>query len=395
MTRSSEPVAEGDGAVDPADLYEQIVRGEPVTILDVRGREEFEEWHVDGRSVEATNIPGTAFEDGIDEDVLASIPDGEPLVVVCAKGISSATIADDLRDHGIDARNLADGMEGWARVYVRLEIESYGGPGTLFQYQRPSSGCLSYLLVDGDEATVVDPLRAFVDRYRDDAADLGADLRYAFDTHIHADHFSGVRELAAEGVAGVLPGPSIERGVTYGDEVRTAADGDTFGVGDATIEAIHTPGHTSGMTSYLVGEDVLLTGDGLFTESVARPDLEEGAEGATEAARLLYETLQDRILTLDDDVVVAPAHYSDSAEPAPDGTYTVSLGQVREEMSILALDEDAFVDRILEDMPPRPANFESIIAANLGRESIDDEAAFQLELGPNNCATSTDSLTGD
>lgn len=381
--------------MDPETLYDRVERGDTVTILDVRGPDEFEEWRIDGPSVAVTNVPGTEFEGGLDEGLLADIPRGDPLVVVCAKGISSDAVAEQLRAAGRDAVNLDDGMEGWARVYRRLEVERYDRAGTFYQYQRPSSGCLSYLLVDGDEAAVVDPLRAFTDRYRADAQELGADLVYAFDTHIHADHFSGVRHLAAEGVTAVLPDRAIDRGVDYEDEVVPATDGDEFDVGDAAIEAMHTPGHTSGMTAYLVAGQALLTGDGLFTESVARPDLEEGDEGAARAARLLYESLHERILPLGDDVLVAPGHASDSAETAADGTYTRPLGELRDRMPLLSADEDAFVEEILSDMPPRPGNYRSIIAANLGAELIADEQAFQLELGPNNCATSTDALTSD
>ncbi|MFT4950240.1 MAG: glyoxylase-like metal-dependent hydrolase (beta-lactamase superfamily II), partial [Natronomonas sp.] len=208
-------------------------------------------------------------------------------------------------------------------------------------------------------------------------------------------HVSGVRDLGAAGVEGVIPAAAVDRGVTYADELTAAADGDGFGVGTATIEAVHTPGHTTGMTAYLVGGSLLATGDGLFVESVARPDLEEGDEGAPDAARLLYETLQERVLPLPEDTLIGGAHYSDAAEPAADGTYTAPLGELVVAMDTLTADEAAFVDTVLADMPPRPANYERIIATNLGQESVDDEEAFSLELGPNNCAASQGSLAGD
>jgi glyoxylase-like metal-dependent hydrolase (beta-lactamase superfamily II) len=149
------------------------------------------------------------------------------------------------------------------------------------------------------------------------------------------------------------------------------------------------------MTSYLLDESLLATGDGLFIESVARPDLEEGDEGAPDAARMLYESLQERVLPLPDDTLVGGAHFSDAAEPAEDGTYTAPIGDLLEEMDALSMDEDDFVEVILADMPPRPANYEQIIATNLGQNAVDDEEAFTLELGPNNCAASQESLAGD
>ncbi|RXK46619.1 MBL fold metallo-hydrolase [Halorientalis pallida] len=382
--------------IEPDELKRRIDDGESVTILDARMESDFDEWHVDGDTVEVANVPYFHFlDEGVDDDLLERVPEGDPLVVLCAKGGASEYVAGRLAEAGRDVVHLEEGMNGWARIYEREPVTRYDGPGDLYQYQRPSSGCLGYLLVTDGEAAVVDPLRAFTDRYLDDAAALDAELTYAFDTHIHADHISGVRALDDRGVTGVIPEAARQRGVTYIDDLETAADGDVYEVGAATVETIHTPGHTSGMTSYLLGESLLATGDGLFVESVARPDLEEGDEGAPDAARQLYETLQTAVLPLDDDVLVGGAHFSDAAEPAGDGTYTAPVGQLEAEMDALTMDEAEFVDLILSDMPPRPANYEDIIATNLGQRTADDEKAFELELGPNNCAASQDALTGD
>ncbi|WP_246970381.1 MBL fold metallo-hydrolase [Natribaculum luteum] len=383
--------------VDPETLKSRIDAGEDVTLLDVRMESDYEEWHIEGETVESINVPYFEFlEDEIDDDVLAQIPDDREIVVLCAKGGSSEYVAATLKERGYDAVHLEDGMNGWAAIYEAVEVADYDGPGTLVQYQRPSSGCLGYFVYDGDEAAVIDPLRAFTDRYLEDADDLGVDLTYAIDTHIHADHLSGVRALDDEDVEGVIPEASVDRGVTYADDVTLAEDGDEFQVGDVTIETVYTPGHTSGMTSYLIGDSLLATGDGLFVESVARPDLEEGDDGAPDAARQLYESLQERVLTLPDDTLIGGAHFSDAAEPADDGTYTAPIGQLEDEMDALTMDEDDFVELILSDMPPRPANYETIIPTNLGQNVVDDDdEAFSLELGPNNCAASQESLAGD
>ena len=383
-------------SVEPESLKDRIDAGEDVTLLDARMHSEYEEWRIDGENVTSINVPYFEFlEDEIDEDILARIPDDREVTVLCAKGGASEYVAGTLAERGYDVDHLEDGMNGWASIYEAVEVERYDGAGTLLQYQRPSSGCLGYLLYDDGEAAVIDPLRAFTDRYLDDADELGVDLQYALDTHIHADHISGVRDLDAEGVEGVIPEAAVDRGVTYAEALTTAADGDTFEVGEAAIEAVSTPGHTTGMTSYLVGGSLLATGDGLFIESVARPDLEEGDEGAPDAARMLYESLQEQVLTLSDDTLVGGAHFSDAAEPAEDGTFTAPIGELVAEMDALTMDEQEFVDLILSDMPPRPANYEDIIATNLGQNAVDDEEAFTLELGPNNCAASQDSLAGD
>ncbi len=383
-------------SVTPAALKARIDAGEAITILDTRMQSDYEEWRIDGERVESINVPYFEFLDAdIDDEVLARIPDDREITVLCAKGGASEYVAGALKERGYDVEHLDEGMNGWARIYERVAVERYDGAGRLYQYQRPSSGCLGYLVVDDGEAAVIDPLRAFTDRYIDDAAELGVELTYALDTHIHADHISGVRELVDRGVEGVIPEASVDRGVTYADEMTLAVDGDEFRVGDATIETVSTPGHTSGMTSYLIDGSLMATGDGLFVESVARPDLEEGDEGAPEAARQLYASLQERVLTLPDDTLVGGAHYSDAAEPAADGTYTAPIGRLVAEMDALTMDEDEFVDLILSDMPPRPANYEDIIPTNLGQQEADDEEAFELELGPNNCAASQESLAGD
>jgi glyoxylase-like metal-dependent hydrolase (beta-lactamase superfamily II) len=382
--------------VDPETLKDRIDAGEAVTLLDARMESDYDEWRIDGENVTSINVPYFEFlDDEIDEEVLEQIPDDREVTVLCAKGGASEFVAGALAERGYDVNHLEDGMNGWASIYEAVEVERYDGAGTLLQYQRPSSGCLGYLLYDDGEAAIIDPLRAFTDRYLDDADALGVDLEYAFDTHIHADHISGVRDLDAEGVEGVIPEAAVGRGVTYADELTTAADGDSFDVGDATIETVATPGHTTGMTSYLLDGSLLATGDGLFIESVARPDLEEGDEGAPDAASMLYESLQERVLSLPDDTLIGGAHFSDAAEPAEDGTYTAPIGELVDEMAALTMDEQAFVDLILSDMPPRPANYEDIIATNLGQNAVDDEEAFTLELGPNNCAASQDSLAGD
>jgi glyoxylase-like metal-dependent hydrolase (beta-lactamase superfamily II) len=342
--------------------------------------------------VEAINVPPAQLRT-LDPNELLDDEPTENVVAVCASGQSSTIATQTLNDAGIDARNLQYGMNGWANLYTYTGLET-DADATVLQFRRPSSGCLGYLVVSGDEAAVVDPLLAFVDDYIQVAAEHDAEIVYAVDTHVHADHVSGVRAFATRTDADlVVPEAAVARGIDYDEDYETVAHEDTLSVGESTIDVIHTPGHTSGMTSYLVDESVLLSGDGLFTESVARPDLEDGDEGAPEAAALLHDSLQERILTLPDETVVAPAHFSGSAEAAADGTYTAPLGDLAASMDALSMPKDEFVEFILSDVPPRPSNHTQIIQTNLGQQDTPDYVAFQLELGPNNCAASQESLT--
>ncbi|ELZ85994.1 hypothetical protein C453_09263 [Haloferax elongans ATCC BAA-1513] len=379
--------------IEPETLKERIDDGEALTILDNRVQSEHEEWRIEGENVSHVNIPYFEFlDDDLGEDLFEDLPEDEEFVVLCAKGSSSEYVAGLLIEEGYDAVALERGMNGWASIYEYTELDT-DGDAVVAQYQRPSSGCLAYLIVDGDEAAVVDPLRYFSDEYVQDAKAMGAELKYAIDTHIHADHISGVRTLVEdESITGIIPEAAEGRGVDYDVEYQTIADGETLTIGDTELEAIHTPGHTTGMTTYKV-DNVLFTGDGLFIESVARPDLEDGDEGAPNAAGMLYDSLQERVLSHDDDDIVASAHFSDAANPADDGSYTATLGELKDIMDALSMPKEEFVEFILSDMPPRPANYVDIIETNLGVQESDDDRAFELELGPNNCAASNDALT--
>src|SRR6056297_1580928 len=186
-------------SITPESLKARIDDGESVTLLDARMASDYEEWKIDGENVESINVPYCEFlDEEIDDDVLPQVPEDEHVTVLCAKGGASEYVAGALADRGYDVDHLEDGMNGWASIYEAHEVTEYEGRGTLIQYQRPSSGCLGYMVYDDDEAAIIDPLRAFTDRYLDDADELGVDLKYALDTHIHADHISGVRDLDAE-----------------------------------------------------------------------------------------------------------------------------------------------------------------------------------------------------
>jgi len=389
-------------AVTPEALAERIAAGDDLTVLDVRDRDEFEAWHVDGPGVTAVQIPHVKF---VGADATGGVPKlvadlAEPIVVVCGEGDASAFVADLLDGHGFDAANLAGGMDAWARVYTEAPVA--GDTATVVQYRRPASGCLTYLVSDGERAAVVDPLRAFADRYVADCEARGWELVAAVDTHVHADHVSGVRAVADRtGADVVVPAAATERGLDYDRDVRTVDHGDAVAVGDLELSAVRLPGHTTESTGYRV-ERLLLSGDSLFLDGVARPDLEgaaesEGADARADAdertrdlAATLYHTLQERVLDLPDETRICPGHYAPTTPVRADDTYTATVGELRARVPTLSLSQGEFVDRIAGATGSRPANFRRIVATNLGREDADDETAFELELGPNNCATTGD-----
>jgi glyoxylase-like metal-dependent hydrolase (beta-lactamase superfamily II)/rhodanese-related sulfurtransferase len=379
--------------ITAAELQARLNAGEHVVVLDTRRPADYETWHIDGDTVTPINVPFTAFMDGDDpaegapDALVDALPDShdDPIVTCCAEGISSLYVAEFLAREGYDIVALEDGMRGWAGLYESRELPAEYTPDgvTVLQFHRPSSGCLGYLVVAGDEALVVDPLRAFASEYAAAADDHDATLVSAVDTHVHADHVSGVAAVAdATDATALVPAGADARG--YEGDADHVAAGDERQVGTATVEATALPGHTSETLGYRVG-DVLLTGDTVFTDAVARPDLEEGDAGARDAASQLYDTIQ-ALAELDDDVLVAPGHTSEHATPREDGTYAATVGDLRERLPAFDRDREAFVDAILDGMPPRPNNYERIIATNLGQEAVSDTDAFELELGPNNCA---------
>jgi glyoxylase-like metal-dependent hydrolase (beta-lactamase superfamily II) len=380
-------------SIDPETLWGRLRSDEPLTVVDLRDRDEFEQWRLEGPAVESVQLPYYRVLAAKANDELPAlfadlgIERDAAIVAVCGRGDASQDVAADLDAAGYDARNLAGGMDAWAQVYRAREVTAATlDDGSLVQYHRPSTGCLSYLVVSEGEAAVVDPLRAFADRYAADAAARGATLVAAVDTHLHSDHLSGVRAVAdATGATPVYPAASVERGLV--DDVQTVADGDSLAVGGLTLDAVHVPGHTTDSTGFRVG-DVFLSGDTLFLDGVGRPDLEAGTDRAATLARSLHETLADRVLSMPAATLVAPGHVGTAAVPSADGGFVASLATLRDRLDALAMDESTFVEYVLRNLPPRPANDETILSVNMGLESVDEETAFELELGPNNCAVS-------
>jgi glyoxylase-like metal-dependent hydrolase (beta-lactamase superfamily II)/rhodanese-related sulfurtransferase len=367
------------GAITPDELAARLQEaGDGVRVLDVRHGDEFEEWHIPGSDHVDVYDQLQADPDRAKEQ-LAALPDDEEIVTICAAGVVSETATDVLEELGYEASTLVDGMRGWSRVHrsapVDVDID-----GQLIQVTRPGKGCLSYVLVSDGEAAVFDASR-FVEEYEAILDDHDAKLVGTFDTHAHADHVSGSERLADR--AGVPY--SLHPADALDIEAEPLADGDTFAVGDVEVSVIHTPGHSQGGVTFAVEDAALLTGDTLFHESVGRVELgvEVGIEDTdVEAnAETLYESLQ-RLLAVEGDPLVLPSHDPGSPEPP----VTARLSEVRERNDDLHLDRAAFVERLANDIPDHPPNFERVKGVNVGREHVDEDELADLELGPNRCA---------
>lgn len=362
--------------IAPATLADRLDAREPLTLLDVR---DDASWVIEAPSASLRHVP--AAEALADPAAVAATLDG-PVVAICNRGITAERVAQALVAEGADVAVLEGGMRGWIGLLRATPVEVGVHGLEVLQVQRPGRGCLSYVLAAGGRALVVDPAPE-PEAYIGFAAQVGAEIVAVVDTHLHADHLSGARELAHRTAARLhLPAAALDRGVAYASEVLPIRDGDALDLGGVPVRVISLPGHTTDMTGLVVGDRVLIGGDSLFVDGIARPDLQEGdPEGSRKMARLLHQTLHERVLALGDDVVLLPGH---THPGLPAGPVTATLGEIRRTVPELALDEPwDFAEALLADMPPRPANYEAVIAVNAGLHPYDPD----LESGGNSCST--------
>jgi glyoxylase-like metal-dependent hydrolase (beta-lactamase superfamily II)/rhodanese-related sulfurtransferase len=178
------------------------------------------------------------------------------------------------------------------------------------------TGCLSeaaYFIESEGKAAVIDPLRD-IETYLDLAKERNAHIQYIFETHFHADFVSGHLDLRKETDATIVYGPNTSTNFPF----HLAKDGEVFSLGNITIEAIHTPGHTIESTCYLLRDEqnkpyCIFTGDTLFVGDVGRPDLSSGEMNKEELAAIMYNSIKNKIMPLADDIIVYPAHGAGSS----------------------------------------------------------------------------------
>ena len=233
-----------------------------------------------------------------------------------------------------------------------------------------ATSCASYLFGCGTHAklAVVDPHADLVDDYLAAASALGAPIVAVFETHVQADHVSGLPALVERtGATAYLPAGA---GVEF--QHVALEDGEVIELGNTLVAAIATPGHAPAHHAYAVADRrrgteepwLLFSGDSLLIGDVGRPDLHV-AGNAHGQARLLHASLL-RLLELPDHVVLYPSHYAGSVcGRGLSGNPVSSIGFERAHNPLLAIDDrDAFADALVADMPPRPADQERIVAGN-------------------------------
>jgi hydroxyacylglutathione hydrolase len=246
------------------------------------------------------------------------------------------------------------------------------------QVLNDGSACASYVFGCKTKSrfAVVDPHADLVDEYVRIAEAQGVPIVAVLETHVQADHVSGLPELIQRtGAVAFLP-----EGADVDFEHVPLADGERVDLGNTELEAIATPGHATAHHAYLVTDHTrggepwfVLTGDALLVGDAGRPDLHaHGGAGVEDMARTLYRSLTERLLSLPDDLLLYPAHYSGSvcgrglsANPAS------TIGFERRHNKALQFDsEDAFVAALVTDIPPVPPQQAEIVAANRAGRSL-------------------------
>lgn len=364
------------------DVAEKVLF-EELYILDVRNEVDYMDWKIEGKQISSMNKPYFDLLEGV-EGILEELPKEKDILVVCAKEGSSKFVAEQLVESGLNnVYYLAGGMKAWSEYVKPVKVGDLKDGGSIYQFNRLGKGCLSYMVISNGEAAVIDAART-IETYEEFAKEQEAVITNVMDTHLHADHISGGRKLA-EKVNGTywLPPKDAEE-VVFSYEPLVEGAVITVGETKIDIEAIYSPGHTIGSTSFIVDDAYLLSGDILFVDSIGRPDLAGKAEDWVSDLR---NTLYKRYKGLSQDLIVLPAHYSKISEMDERGIVSAKLQDLFESNAGLNIgDEAEFRKIVTENLPPQPNAYQEIRQTNMGNLNPSTEEEHEMEIGPNRCA---------
>jgi len=363
-------------SIDANTLREWLESGKDISIVDIRPIQERSEWfipqsiHIDAynkiKAKDRNALKGVHLDKNI------------PVVTVCAGGKTSQIAAEFLNENGYEAYSLIGGMNGWSLAWNKATISFPNHQ--ILQLRRTGKGCLSYILVSDNNAIIIDASIPS-EVYKEILKENNWQLKAVIETHIHADHLSRSKQLANElAVDLILPTPNK---ATF--EYKEIDGNQIIQLGKISIKVISTPGHTLESVCFLVNNEVLFSGDTIFTNGVGRPDLKANEEETAKRAGLLYDSLQ-RLMELDDNIIVLPAHTNTPVDF--DGKpIRATISEIKKNVSILHLSKGDFVKTILDKLPPTPPNHLAIIERNLSG-NLSDVNPIDLEAGANRCAVS-------
>ena len=236
------------------------------------------------------------------------------------------------------------------------------------------TGCLSeaaYYIESEGEVAIIDPLRD-IDEYITLAKKRNAGIKYIFETHFHADFVSGHLDLSKKTGAPIIYGP----GAKTNFEVHNSKDGEIFKLGKISFEVLHTPGHTLESSCYLLKDEndkphALFTGDTLFVGDVGRPDLSSGNLSSEELAGIMYDTIQNKILPLANDVIVYPAHGAGSScgKNLGPNTFSTIAEEKQNNYALQPQSKEQFIKAVTDGLTEAPKYF--AVNAKLNMEGYD------------------------
>ncbi|MGZ9584031.1 MBL fold metallo-hydrolase [Paenibacillus marinisediminis] len=364
------------------DVAMKVINKADLFILDVRNEADFSDWKIEGANIGHLNIPYFELLDGVDS-IMDQLPQDKEVLVVCAKEGSSIMVADMLAEQGMEVSYLVGGMKAWSEHLEPIKAGDLTNGGELYQFVRIGKGCLSYMIISDGEAAIIDATR-MTDEFIHFANEKGAVIKHVFDTHLHADHISGGRKIAELTNAIYWLPPKDAGEVVF--EYEALEDGVEVKIGHTTIDinAVYSPGHTIGSTSFIVDQKYLMSGDILFIDSIGRPDLAGLAEDWVGDLR---ETLYKRYRELSSELIVMPAHFMIVEELNEDGSVSKKLGTLFAENHGLNIgDEEEFIDLVTNHLPPQPHAYQEIRKTNMGRMTPTEDEQREMEIGPNRCA---------
>jgi glyoxylase-like metal-dependent hydrolase (beta-lactamase superfamily II) len=373
--------------ISALELARAAEAGEEIQVLDVRAPFRLQNGYIDLLPEDRFhNIPGSELITMRDPQQVGIDP-SVPVAVVCNHGNDSKVLSQYLNTLGYRAASVEGGMAAWMQLLLPRPLEAPCGFDHLIQYDRIGKGALAYLLISDSQALVIDP----PSRARPILADmerLGGELIGVADTHVHADYLSGSAAISrAFSVPYYLhPADNVDpyEGVPGHLSVEALDEGIRISVGRGTVTVLHTPGHTEGSVTFLVGGEAALTGDFVFVNSVGRPDL---AGRAAEWSVLLWSSIERARREWSPDLSIYPGHYSGESERRNDRAVGDRFASLLDRNDPLRFPEESmflkWVERNARDFPDA---YRVIKRANAGLLDLDEAMAEELEFGKNECA---------
>ena len=355
-------------------------------LLDVRNEYDSKRFPLEGpSSIQTSNVP---YVDFIEEEnaSLDKLPQEKPIKIICSREGSAKYVGEILLSRGFsDVSYLSGGISSWGKMLVPVKLNTNSDSFELYQFIRPSKGCLSYGVIFDGKMALIDPSNN-LHFYSEFARSQNAIITQVVETHAHADHLSGGPQLCLKEEVVMMVHQSDFPNSPF--NYRPLEDLEKFALCDngPDIDLYHTPGHTEGSMTCLIDERYLITGDTLFIVSAGRPDL----GGKVDAwAHDLYKTLIIKYTNFPGKAMVLPAHYASWEESDASLRFSVRLDELWKSNPIFKLySESEFIQFIIENIRESPDVYFDIKKVNRGLICITEQEADIMDIGKNECAVS-------